>query len=110
MQDRLFTDVQRRAFIGRMNIPLRVFVGLILSLGTMVLLGATTPAPWIWTVELAVLVVMVVVTMLYAMEVRDDLPLMRMWSVAGFAWLCILFGMVLIDYLTRGTIPDVKGF
>ena len=105
MQGRLFTEAQKRAFTRRMNVPLRVFVGLILSLGTMVLLGATTPAPWIWIVELAVLLVMVVVTMLYAMEVRDDLPLMRMWSLAGFAWLCILFGMVLIDYLTRGRFP-----
>lgn len=101
----LFTDAQKREFIARMDIPLRVFAGLILSLGTMVLLGATTPASWIWAVEVAVLLVMVVVTMLYAMEVKDDLPLMRMWSVVGFAWLCILFGMVLIDYLTRGGFP-----
>lgn len=105
MQGPVFTDAQKRAFIHRMDIPLRVFCGLILSLGTMVLLGATTPAPWIWTVEIAVLLVMVVVTMLYSMEVKDDLPLMRMWSVVGFAWLCILFGMVLIDYLTRGRFP-----
>ena len=105
MQGPLFTPAQKRAFIGRMDIPLRVFVGLILSLATMVLLGATTPASWIWTVEVAVLLLMVVVTMLYAMEVKDDLPLMRMWSVVGFAWLCILFGMVLIDYLTRGSFP-----
>ena len=88
-----------------MDIPLRVFIGLILSLGTMVLLGATTPASWIWMLEVAVLLVMVVVTMLYSMEVKDDLPLMRMWSVVGFAWLCILFGMVLIDYLTRDGFP-----
>ena len=105
MQGPLFTDAQKREFVHRMDIPLRVFIGLILSLGTMVLLGATTPASWIWTVEVAVLLVMVVVTMLYAMEVKDDVPLMRMWSVVGFAWLCILFGMVLIDYLTRGGFP-----
>ena len=105
MRGPLFTDAQRREFVARMDVPLRVFVGLILSLGTMVLLGATAPASWAWMVELAVLLVMVVVTMLYAMEVKDDLPLMRMWSVVGFAWLCILFGMVLIDYLTRGRFP-----
>ena len=105
MQGPLFTDAQKREFVHRMDIPLRVFIGLILSLGTMVLLGATTPASWIWTVEVAVLLVMVVVTMLYAMEVKDDLPLMRMWSVVGFAWLTILFGMVLIEYLTRGGFP-----
>ena len=105
MQGPLFGDARRRAFLARMDMPLRVFVGLMLSLGTMVLFGATTPASWIWIPEIAVLLVMVVVTMLYSMEVMDDLPLMRMWSVVGFAWLCILFGMVLIDYLTRGRFP-----
>ncbi len=105
MQGPLFTDAQRREFVHRMDIPFRVFGGLILSLGTMVMFGATTPASWIWMLEVAVLLVMVVVTMLYSMEVKDDLPLMRMWSVVGFAWLCILFGMVLIDYLTRGSFP-----
>lgn len=105
MDGPLFTDAQRRAFFGKMNIPLRVFGGLILSLGTMILFGATHPAPWIWMPEIAVLLVMVVVTMLYSMEVMEDIPLMRMWSVVGFAWLCILFGMVLIDYLTRGRFP-----
>ena len=105
MRDPLFTDAQRRELVGRMEMPLRVFIGLMLSLGTMVLLGATNPASWIWMVEIAVLLVMVVVTMLYSMEVKDDLPVMRMWSVVGFAWLCILFGMVLIDYLTRGRFP-----
>jgi caa(3)-type oxidase subunit IV len=102
MQGPLFTPAQRREFLRRMNIPLRVFVGLILCLCTMVLLGATHPAIWIWMPELGVLLVMVVVTMLYAMEVKDDLPLMRMWSVVGFAWLSILLGMTLLDYLTRG--------
>ena len=105
MQGPLFTGDQKRDFLHRMDIPRRVFAGLILSLCTMVLLGATTPASWIWMVELAVLLVMVVVTMLYAMEVKDDMPLMRMWSVVGFAWLTILFGMVLIDYLTRDRFP-----
>ena len=105
MQGPLFTDAEKREFLHRMNIPLRVFVGLILSLGTLVLLGATVSGSWIWMVELAVLVVMVVVTMLYAMEVKDDLPLMRMWSVVGFAWLTILFGMTLLDYLTRDRFP-----
>jgi caa(3)-type oxidase subunit IV len=105
MRGELYTDAQKRTFLRRMNMPLRVFVGLILSLGTMVLFGATTPAPWIWAVEIAVLLVMVVVTMLYSMEVMEDLPLMRMWSVVGFAWLCILFGLVMVDYLTRGRFP-----
>ena len=105
MQGALFTDAQRRAFLDRMNLPLRVFVGLSLLLGTMVMLGAVETVPWVWIVEVGVLLVMIVVTMLFAMEVKDDLPLMRMWSVVGFAWLCILFGMVLIDYLTRGRFP-----
>lgn len=105
MDGPLFTDAQRRDFLHKMNIPVRTFVGLILSLGTMILFGATTPASWIWLLEVPLLLVMIVVTMLYSMEVLEEVPLMRMWSVVGFAWLCILFGMVLIDYLTRGRFP-----
>jgi caa(3)-type oxidase subunit IV len=105
MDGPLLPGTRRREFLQRMNMPLRVFAGLILSLGTMILLGTTHPVSWIWIVELAVLLVMVVVTMLYSMEVKEDMPLMRMWSVAGFAWLSILLGMTLVDYLTRGRYP-----
>ena len=35
MDGPLFTDAQRRAFLGKMNLPIRVFVGLILLVVSM---------------------------------------------------------------------------
>ena len=96
---------QRRAFLERMNLPLRVFVGLMLLLGTNIMLGATGLFPQVWIVELLVLAVMIVITLLFSMEILHEAPLIRMWSIVGFCWLGILFGMTLIDYLTRGHWP-----
>ena len=105
MEGDLFTEGQARELLRRMGLPLRVFAGLMLSLGTLVLLGATTPFPTVWTVELAGLLVMVASVLLFSMEILREPPLIRLYSVLGFCWLCILFGMTLIDYLTRGRWP-----
>ena len=105
MDGPLLTADQRRAFLRRMDMPLRVFVGLALSLATLVLFGATTPFPQVWMLELATLVVMVVTVLLFSMEVVEEPPLIRLYAVLGFCWVAILFGMTLIDYLTRGRWP-----
>ena len=105
MDGPLFSDAQKREFLRRMNMPVRVFIGLILLLGTDVMLGATAPFPQVWILEVLVLLAMVVITLLLSMEILHEVPLIRMWSIVGFAWLGILFGMVLIDYLTRGRWP-----
>ncbi len=105
MGDRLFTDEQRRAFLARMNLPLRVFVGLMLLLATNILAGAVQPFAGIWIVETLVLLTMIVITLLFSMEILREAPLIRMWSIVGFCWVGILFGMTMIDYLTRGRWP-----
>ena len=105
MEGAFFTEGQARELLRRMGLPLRVFAGLMLSLGTLVLLGATTPFPTVWAIELAVLLVMVASVLLFSMEILREPPLIRLYSVLGFCWLCILFGMTLIDYLTRGRWP-----
>ena len=102
MKDRLFTPDERGAFLRAMAMPLRVFVGLMLLLGTNVMLGVWRPFPEVWIVELGVLAAMIAVTLLFAMEIREESPLIRMWSMVGFCWLAVLFGMTLVDYLTRG--------
>ena len=101
----LLTDEQRRALLRRMDMPFRVFAGLILSLGTLVMLGVTDPFRDVWVLELLVLVVMVVTVLLFSMEILREPPLIRLFSVLGFCWVGILFGMTLIDYLTRGRWP-----
>lgn len=105
MKGALLTDDQRRALMRRMGLPIRVFVGLMLSLGTLVLLGATTPFASVWVVELLVLLAMVLTVILFSMDVVREPPLIRLFSALGFCWVCILFGMTLIDYLTRGRWP-----
>ena len=87
MLDGLFSGDGRRAFLRAMNMPLRVFVGLLLLLGTNVMLGVWRPFPEVWIVELGVLAAMIAVTLLFAMEIREETPLIRMWSMVGFCWL-----------------------
>ena len=44
---------------------------------------------------------MVATVLLFSMEVRKEPPLTRVFSLLGFCWVAVLFGMTLIDYLTR---------
>lgn len=106
MPGNLLPADQRRAFLERMNLPIRVFIGLMLLLATNIMLGATGLFPQVWIVELLVLAVMIVITLLFSMEILHETPLIRMWSIVGFCWLSILFGMTLVDYLTRGKWPS----
>ena len=106
MPGNLLPADQRRAFLERMNLPIRVFIGLMLLLATNIMLGATGLFPQVWIVELLVLAVMIVITLLFSMEILHETPLIRMWSIVGFCWLGILFGMTLVDYLTRGKWPS----
>ena len=96
---------EKRKLLARMNLPLRVFAGLMLSLGTLVLLGATRPFGAVWVLELMVLLTMMVSVLLFSMEVVKEPPLIRLYSVIGFCWVGVLFTMTLIDYLTRGRWP-----
>jgi cytochrome c oxidase subunit 4 len=105
MDGKLFTDEQKHAFLKRMNLPVRVFIGLMLSLGTMILFGATTPSYSVWILEALVLLTMIVTVLLFSMEIIEEPPLIRLYAVMGFCWVGVLFGMTLIDYLTRGRFP-----
>ena len=44
---------------------------------------------------------MAITVLLFSMEVREEEPLMRFFAGLGFAWVGILFGMTLLDYLAR---------
>ena len=52
-------------------------------------------------VELPILLCMVATVLLFSMEIIEDPPLTRLFSVIGFCWVGILFAMTMIDYLTR---------
>ena len=105
MDGKLLTDAQKHEFLKRMDLPLRCFVGLLLLLATNVMFGFWRPFTEVWILELAVLLAMIVIVLLLSMEIVKEPPLVRLYSVLGFCWVAILFGMTLIDYLTRGRFP-----
>ncbi len=89
------------AFWQHMRTPVRSFVMLLCFLGVTVLCGATLPVRWIWMVEALSTLCMVVIVLVVSMEVTHEPPLIRLFAVVGFFWVCILFGMTLVDYLFR---------
>ncbi len=84
-----------------MRVPAFAFAALMLLLCTNVALGFFMPFGTVWILELAVLLAMVVIVLLFSMEVIEEPPLFKLFSVLGFCWLGILFTMTMIDYATR---------
>lgn len=95
------TDAEKQDFRRRMRVPTFAFAALLLLLGVNVLLGAWMPFGAVWILELLVALAMIVVVMLFSMEVLQEPPLIRLFSVLGFCWVGILFAMTLVDYTTR---------
>ena len=101
MKQPSFTAEQRRAIWRQMRAPTFAFLALMLLLGVVVLLGALAPSRTSSIIEFAALVAMVLTMLLFSMEIRDEAPLLRFFSSIGFAWVAILFTMLMVDYLTR---------
>ncbi len=59
-------------------------------------LGAWSPL-----VAMTVAVVKAVLIVLYFMHVRHEVALVRVFAVAGFVWLGVMFVFLFSDYLTR---------
>ena len=74
---------------------------LLCLLAAEVLLAMTTPFPACGYVELGIAAVMVIIVLTFSMELAHAPPLVRLFSILGFFWLAILFGITMIDYLTR---------
>ena len=77
------------------------FAGLLGLLAVNVVLGATLPFAGTYVMEALVVVCMVLVVLLVSMEVLEEPPLVRLFAGLGFFWVTILFGMTLVDYLSR---------
>ncbi len=95
------TRADKRALLTRMCEPALTFVGLMVLLAINVAAGDLQPFPGVWILNLGVLVVMIATVLLFSMEVIQEPPLVRLFSVVGFCWVAILFTITLIDYLTR---------
>ena len=95
------SDEDKRVLWHHMRTPTYAFVALLIMLGVIVLFGAFLPFRWSWVIEAAVAAAMVLTVLLYSMEVLKEPPLVRVFSAMGFCWVAVLFGITLIDYLTR---------
>ena len=95
------TKLERQLLWKSLRTPAITFVVLLLLLATNVVLGATLPFHSAYVVEAVVTACMVLVVLLVSMEVVHEPPLVRLFSGLGFFWLAIMFGMTLVDYLSR---------
>ena len=95
------SDEDRRALWGHMRVPVFAFVALMALLAAIVLLGALAPGTVTSWIVVGLTLCMAVTVLLFSMEVRDDAPITRFYAAIGFFWVAILFGMTMLDYLSR---------
>jgi len=88
-------------FRQRMRVPVIVTGMLLLGLVVNVTLAALLPFRGAWIVELLVVAAQVGTVLWVSMEVKHEPPLMQLFALVGFMWVAILFGLTLLDYLTR---------
>lgn len=88
-------------FRQRMRVPVLTTGALLLGLVINVVIAAFFPFRNAWIVELLVVAAMVGTVLWISMEIREQSPLVKLFSVVGFVWMAILFGMTLLDYATR---------
>lgn len=63
-------------------------------------------AAWGLTIALTIAVAKSLLVMLYFMHVRDSSRTTWLFAAAGFAWLLILFVLMMGDYLSRGWLTE----
>ena len=81
--------------------PVVVFVALLALLAVNLTLGALRPHGRLWPLELSIVAIMVSITILYSMEAIQQVALIRLFSMLGFVWVGILFGLTMLDYVSR---------
>ena len=87
-------------------VPIRIYL---LIFATLLVLTAVTTAvayvdlgPLNVVVMLSIAFIKATLVVLYFMHVRFTNRLTQLAAASGFAWLLIMFGLTLSDYLTRG--------
>lgn len=88
--------------------PLRylaVFAVLLILLGLTVAVAQVDWGPWGIVAALAVAAAKTVLIAVYFMHLQTARTTVRLFAVAGVAWLIMLLAFLLSDYLTRELIP-----
>ncbi|WP_246725197.1 oxidase [Beijerinckia sp. L45] len=95
------TPAEKRELWRHMREPAITFAVLLAFLAINVTIGWLQPFPAVWAVEGAIMVLMIATVLLFSMEVIEEPALIKFFSILGFVWVAILFGMTMIDYVTR---------
>jgi cytochrome c oxidase subunit 4 len=95
------TSADRSELWRHMREPVLTFAALMGFLAVNVAIGWFQPFPAVWAAEGAVMVLMIATVLLFSMEVIEQPALVKFFSILGFVWVAILFGMTMIDYITR---------
>ncbi len=95
------TRSERQTLLRHMRVPAITLLVLLALLVTNVFLGATLPFHGAYIVEGVVTLCMVLTVLLVSMEIIHEPPLIRLFSAVGFFWVAIMFGMTMVDYLSR---------
>ena len=85
----------------RLRTPLAVTALLLTLLLINGLLGTFFIHGGAWIPECLIAATMVATVVLFSMEALHEPPLIRLFSGLGFFWVAILFGLTVLDYLTR---------
>jgi cytochrome c oxidase subunit 4 len=97
----MMTPSEKRELWRHMREPVITFAVLLAFLAINVTVGWLQPFPAVWAVECAIMVAMIATVLLFSMEVIEEPALIKFFSILGFVWVAILFGMTMIDYVTR---------
>jgi cytochrome c oxidase subunit 4 len=90
-------------------VPIKIYVGVFLAL---IALTITTVAAskvelgeYNFIVAMTIAVIKGTLVVLFFMHVKQSSSMTKLFVVAGFFWMAILFVFVLSDYLSRGWLP-----
>ncbi len=95
---------------SRPKVPtLRNQIGVLVALLVLLLLSAGSAllslGDFNTVANVGIAVMKVSLVMIFFMRLRSASPLVRMVSLAGFAWLAMLIVLAVADFLARGPLP-----
>src|SRR5580700_6011613 len=93
-------------------VPIKIYVGVFLGL---IALTVTTVGvskidlgEYNFVVAMTIAVVKALLVVLFFMHVKQSSAMTKLFVVAGFFWMAILFAFTLSDYFSRGWLPGGK--
>lgn len=79
-----------------------IFAILIVLTFTTVFVAEIELGEWNIIVALTIAIIKALLVILFFMHVKESSRLTKLFVVAGFFWMAILFGMTFNDYISRG--------